>query len=378
MSVELSVLESLLYQEEGPALDFKQEQYPFDNADAGMKAALLKDILAFANSWRLTTAYILIGVREVRGSRNEVIGVKDHLDDANLHQFVNGKTQRPIEFSYLTVRIEGVEIGVVQIPIQERPIYLARRFCALREHTVFVRDGSSTRVATPDEITKMGAQQILGGTPHFILEWADLDSDKVLPSPHTIHSLVLQPMLPSNTFAPRRPYGLGMDPFANSAYSREIIACTVERSLLIPLGFRLRNDGGIPGKRIRFTARMGKLRGLVVQDWIDDLPSPNLSLPSTNFRDFAPRSDSEPSLSITEFDDSWGVVVDFGDVRPRDEVWTRSNLFIGSTSPGVVRLRGELKGDNVPEPLRSDLEIHVGVERRPMTVDDVAPYLNEG
>ena len=31
------------------------------------KSDLLKDVLAFVNSWRRTTAYVLIGVREVKG-----------------------------------------------------------------------------------------------------------------------------------------------------------------------------------------------------------------------------------------------------------------------------------------------------------------------
>ena len=73
MTFDSRLLENLLNQAEGPALDFKQEQYLFDNADVGTKAELLKDILALANSWRLATAYILIGVKEIKGRRNEII-----------------------------------------------------------------------------------------------------------------------------------------------------------------------------------------------------------------------------------------------------------------------------------------------------------------
>ena len=43
---------------------------------------MLKDILAFANSWRTTTAYILVGVEEVMGGRSNVVGYRRHLDDA--------------------------------------------------------------------------------------------------------------------------------------------------------------------------------------------------------------------------------------------------------------------------------------------------------
>lgn len=377
MAFDSRLFENLLYQEEGPALEFKEEQYPFDNADIGMKAELLKDILALANSWRLTAAYILIGVREIKGGRSEVIGVENHLDDANLHQFVNGKTQRLVEFSYLPLNIEGREVGVIQVPIQERPLFLTRRIAGLAKNQVFVRDGSSTRVATPDEIARMGAERFLGGSPQLHLEWADLDRNKIFRSPLALRSRILKPLLPSNTFAPRRDHLMGTDIFANPDYSHDIIACTAERNLLSPLGFRLQNESRSVGRRIRFTGRIAEWEGLIIQEWIDDLPSPKRDLLPASIPDFAPHIGDSPSSGITEFEDEWGVIVDFGDVRPRDEVWTNTVLFVGSSSPGTISLRGELRGDNLPEPVECKLEIHIDVEHRPMTIDDVAPYLQE-
>ena len=84
MPLNANLLEGLLHEGEGTALDFKSAQYPFVNADVGEKAELIKDILAFANSWRRTTAYILIGVEEAKGGRSKVVGVGNHLDDASL------------------------------------------------------------------------------------------------------------------------------------------------------------------------------------------------------------------------------------------------------------------------------------------------------
>ena len=43
------------------------------------------------------------------------------------------------------------------------------------------------------------------------------------------------------------------------------------------------------------------------------------------------------------------TLVDFGDVRPRDEAWTTNGLFIGSIIPSIVSLQGELRGDNLPD-----------------------------
>ena len=375
MAFDLGILETLLYQPEGSALDFKQEQYLFEGADVGKKAELLKDILAFANAWRLTTAYILIGVREVKGGRSEIGGVQEHLDDAILHQFVNGKTQRPVEFTYLPFRVEGVEIGVLEIPLQDRPIFLTRRFGHLDENKVFIRDGSSTRVATPDEIAKMGAEQVLGAVPQFDLQWADLDKHILLPSPFTVHSMILEPQLPAQTFS--RPPMLGTDLFYNQDYSQEVIACAAEGALLTELGLRLHNNSGVVGKRIRFIGRIPKSHGTVLQEWIEEVPSPNSGLLSPRIPDLALRNHDDPDLIVREYDSWWEIDIDFGDVRPRDEVWTVGSLFVGSTNSGFARLEGELKGDNLPNPIKSELDIKFEVNRRPMDVEDVRPYLHQ-
>ena len=160
MAFDIESLESMLNMEEGTTLDFKRKQYRFNKATDEDQSELLKDILAFANTQRYRTAYILVGVEEVKGGRSEVVGVDDHLDDANLHQFVNYKTNRPVVFSYFPFRVEEKEIGVLDIPIQNRPIYTLNRFGKVKANTVYLRDGSSTRPASPDEIASMGR-----GTP---------------------------------------------------------------------------------------------------------------------------------------------------------------------------------------------------------------------
>ena len=63
------LLEQLLFSSESDSLDFKSEQYRFEGAANEEKAELLKDILAFANSWCRSDAYILIGVKEHPGGR---------------------------------------------------------------------------------------------------------------------------------------------------------------------------------------------------------------------------------------------------------------------------------------------------------------------
>ena len=107
------IFEQLLYEEESTTLDFKKGQYPFAKASEVEKSELLKDILGFANAWRRSEAYILIGVEEVRGGRSNVVGIlaTDHLDDHSLQQFVNSLTHQPVRFQYEAFGYEGNKLG---------------------------------------------------------------------------------------------------------------------------------------------------------------------------------------------------------------------------------------------------------------------------
>ena len=59
---------------------------------------LLKDILGFANAFRRSATYILIGVEEVRGGKSNVNGIEavDQLDDHSVQQFVNNLVNTPV------------------------------------------------------------------------------------------------------------------------------------------------------------------------------------------------------------------------------------------------------------------------------------------
>ena len=89
--------------EEGPTLDFKREQYRFNGATDQDKSKLLKDILAFTNSQRYRTAYILVGVEEGKGGRSEVVGVQDHLDDAKTAPVCQQQDQQASGLQLLSV-----------------------------------------------------------------------------------------------------------------------------------------------------------------------------------------------------------------------------------------------------------------------------------
>jgi hypothetical protein len=155
--MDAALFERLLNEEEGTALDFKRDQYPFSKATEEEKSELLKDILAFTNAWRRVDAYILVGVEDVRGGRSNVVGVTDHLDDHSLQQFVTHLTNRPPHFSYEAFTFEGKQVGIIKIDDrQARPFYLRADYGKLKKKVVYVRRGSSTCEADLDEVARMG------------------------------------------------------------------------------------------------------------------------------------------------------------------------------------------------------------------------------
>lgn len=91
----------LCFQGESNCVDYKRAQYAFQGASDAQKAELLKDILCFANAFRRSTAYILIGVDEDVSGLGVIHGIDDNevIDDAQLQQFINSKTNKRIPFS---------------------------------------------------------------------------------------------------------------------------------------------------------------------------------------------------------------------------------------------------------------------------------------
>ena len=377
--MDLELLEQLLHEPESQSLDFKQAQYRFERASELDKSELLKDVLAFANSWRRTPAYILIGVREVKGGRGQIIGIADHIEDATLQQFVNSKTQRRVELSYEVVQLEDVEIGVIEIPIQERPFYVKATYGKVKADIVYIRAGSSTREATPEDLVQIGAQQSVEAVPRLLLSWADAGERRLVSSPHSADRLLLHPRLFSNTFdlaARPRSFLSGMRFGVNDDYSQELIEYCFQQALYVPLGLALTNESRSAARRVRFVGSIPASDVALVREYLDPLPRREYD-PVFATLDLALPTGDEVEPQVQRFRDRCQISVDFGDIRPRETVFTHSPIWLGAVVSSVVELCGDLFADNLPEPIQCSLEVHCRVEQRPMERDDALPYLRQ-
>ena len=364
--MDSGLLQSLLAQGEGASLDYKSEQYRFIGATENEKAELLKDILAMANAWRQADGYILIGVEERPGRKAVVVGIHGHLDDASLQEFVNKKTNRPIHFSYSEYEADGKTIAFLHIPLQEqRPVFLKRRFGPLEANTVYLRRGSSTDVADPDEIYSMGASSLSAPKPSLRVECADIRTRNALGQILSLKREILRPVaedeLPE---APRAPGGFlaqldSVDGRPNPDYWRELAEYLCLRSILGSVGFVVTNRSAViaSGVCVRLTT-----------PFVDRLflREEQPERPQSRTYSFGPLSNPTVNRDVecARHGDLWHIDVTFGKVQPGATVWSEDELLIGTLDERQVVLSGHIFGDNFqPEPLE------VRIDSRPALRD---------
>jgi len=381
--IDRNVIDLLLYEEEGDDLDFKRDQYRFLKASDEDKSELLKDIVSFANGWRRADAYILLGVKEVKGAKSELIGIKeqDKLDDAQLQQFVNQKTQRPIQFSYKHVEIEECCVGVIHIPIQQRPFYLKKDYGKLKRDTVYVRRGSSTAVAEIDEISKMGisyqvTDQVL--CPELEFLFGDLDKREVLPDVVKIECLSLE--VPRKKDVP--DYVERRDPFdptpsismgtTNREYYRELVRYTAADRLYTSLNFAVKNTGNAVAVDVRVEIMIRDKEGVVkLLDEPGFPKEPQYSYFHFDVMNSQMNSIPEYDLRVKKMEDYWLVQAELEKVQPQSTAWVRSRLYVGSIKTTDIVLDSVCYSDNLPEPVKKKLLIKSEVESRNASLDDI-------
>lgn len=150
-------------------LDFKSSQYRFTKDSSSHskdgKAEFIKDVLAFANTNRTKTAYILIGVKDPARTSHPLVGIPKKLaiDDASLQQMVCEKTNVRIPFQSSVVRLDNSSRRVVQVvaipPCFDKiPFYLKNKFEAIKPMEVWFRQGSSNTRATPEDLIRFGRE----------------------------------------------------------------------------------------------------------------------------------------------------------------------------------------------------------------------------
>lgn len=402
--MDAAFFERLLHEEESTMLDFKKEQYPFAKATDEEKSELLKDILGFANAWRRSDAYILIGVEEVRGGRSKVIGITNHLDDHALQQFVNCRTNRPIHFSYEALGIASKQVGIIRIEQQTRPIYLQKGYGKLKQEEVYVRRGSSTNHQKPaslEEIAQMGsaAHSADMRKASLAVEFAALDREETLGDQIEWSAEFCEmpdsngiPVLDDTPVPIRLPGGdtvhipsvssIDTRNRLNTHFYHEFAKYEFFRRLARKVRLVIANKGEVPATDVRLEMLVlsGEGIGVIADSETPVSPERRKSFLGTTGMDnlrLRPAFRHAGYVDIDRSERQTKVEIDCGNLQPGRRVWTDA-FCMGIGRSGEVKLTGCIYAANLFHPQEFTLSINATIQRTSMTVDELLALSEKG
>ncbi len=370
MTVEL--LEALLHQNESETLDFKSGQYHFEQTTPERQGEVLKDILAFANAWRQTDAYILIGVEERRDARSAIVGLNGELSNRNLQQFVTSKTNRPVAFSYSTFRYEDKEVGVLHIPIQDRPVFLLKDFGRLRANLVYIRRSETTGEASPDEIVRMASTtgRIHRDQPTLALEYGDPKTRNRCGQGPLLK--VLSCAVPARSRIPE--YGVAQaGPFAmpslsmeNRKFYRDAAHYFHEHFFVTPVAVAIDNTATALAEDVIVTVVIEDSEVTVrSQEQMPVEPSTDRTVALLGHR-------LKPSKTlVSRFGNRHEVVIQLGNVQPGTTMWATDPFFIGARKNLDINAEVRISANNLRIPSVLSTFFSVKVEERALSVAEI-------
>lgn len=370
----MSFLENLLFRGESESLDFKRDQYPFIGATDDQKGKLLKDVLAMANAWRTETAHILIGVDAPAGAAPSVVGITQSLDDAALQQFVNAKTQRPVEFRYFETDLAGRRVGVIEIPVQRRPLYTGTNFGGVRANAVYTRRGSSNAEANPDEIARMGAatpelegselqvvfaapgsRQLLG--PSATLECTDIALDEEGDIPNY----------------EEEPGGFRFGSLTdNRDYWRELVDFIKTTQLARPVALAVSNRGKSAAREVRVELKIEdaeKHLTFIKKSEMPAMPSKRSYLRAFSAPNAIAAAIKVPPFEAEYVDGAWHIAFNLGTLQPARTVFPAIPFFAGSKQSKLLEITGRVLADNLPSPAECKLTFRFNSTQKAMNLE---------
>ncbi|MNU44072.1 Divergent AAA domain protein [compost metagenome] len=378
------LLAALRYKSEGTDIDFKSAQYRFVGGSQEDKAEMLKDILAMANAWRDGTGYILLGFRDQRPHPAEVVGITDHIDDAAIQQFVHGKVKPKLTFRYEEHLYEGKTVGVISIPKQKRPFYVANDYGKVRSNIVYVRRGSSTGEAEPPEIADMQARDAGRGAVKVELALTTPKGDALLDSV-SLNFLQFTEELPDYE-TPRergsydalhfRPLTVWRD---NKDFWREAAKYVRYRDGLIEMRFVLRNRSEVQLTNAKLEVEVDSVDGqdceMFAGDELPEVPSRqwNTLHISSTLPEMLSRRD--PDLIIDETGEAPACHVRFGSLLPGEDGRSSDTMALLLGGPGKLRLRCRILAAELPAPIAMEREMDVSGTTHRLDFDGFKEYL---
>ena len=139
-------LRNIIAQGENESVDLKRELH-LENSNE--KAEFIKDLISLANS-ATDIGYLIIGV----DNNGDLYGT-EALSEERLQQIAHTYIYPNIVLGYSNLVLDSKLIGIIEIQGIEKPHRVIKSIDRLLMNDVFVRHGSTTAKASPDEMFRM-------------------------------------------------------------------------------------------------------------------------------------------------------------------------------------------------------------------------------
>lgn len=149
------LFEKLINEEESNTLDFKEYFYDFSGSSKAEReqkqSSFIKDLLAFANTIRTKSAYIIIGIKD---SSKELVGMNRLHDGNEIATVLEGRLDRIPEYHYENFQYNEKIFGIIEIPVKDYKIpcrAIKDIGSKVKRNAIYIRRDQSISEATREE-----------------------------------------------------------------------------------------------------------------------------------------------------------------------------------------------------------------------------------
>jgi len=265
-------------------------------------------------------------------------------------------------------------VGVIHIPLQDRPFFLKAPYGNLKQDTVYVRRGSSTAIALPDEIARMGAEWThdLQRVSKLEANIVTVGADEVFGP--TIHADIDILTIPDEseipTYGAMNLGGYEMPGFdKNASYYREYAAYLKNRRGMTGFRFHVRNTGTAVAEDVRIIFEVEPANCYVcVGRRMPKRPDPDTNLAIPSLKSLSAPS---PTLHCERTHKGWRGSALMGRLQAKAEQESTESLWVGAANSGTITVRAKVFADDLPSPVEAEYSIVLTCKQVALTVDEI-------
>lgn len=270
--------------------------------------------------------------------------------------------------------------------INKGPFFLIKDYGKLKNNSVYLRRGSSTVIAKPDEIAEMGHQESKESiSPNLILEFCRPEEETNIGGELNLTAELIS--LGNNNSIPdfegdedylktKGCEQLNIMKSPNHDYYKKLVYYYFFQKIKNEIFFSLQNTSSILATSVMIYIDIEKM-DKVSFDEHHNLPKLidkyselyDLSI-NSNFPNMVPLN----NITIKEASTKWRITIDVGNIYPNDTCFITNGIVLLSGVSHKTELKCTIVGDNIPQPIKTKLMIECNTSKITMDLDDIVEY----